>query len=137
MLGMENCDGRRNKYHSRSCRGSPFIPCCGLPNRSGSPRSADRRAPDRTAPQDEGRAEGLPEGVSEERALLNSILERARNVTLSKNTTLSFERDDTDGRMYLHVKDKSTGEELYRIPKKYLSDIEPHLWQRHEVDVRI
>ncbi len=112
-------------------------PVAASPNRSGPPRSAERIAPGRTAPQDEGGAESLPEGYSEERALLNSILERARNVTLSKNTTLSFERDDTDGRMYLHVKDKRTGEELYRIPKKYLSDIEPHLWQRHEVDVRI
>ncbi len=39
--------------------------------------------------------------------------------------------------MYLHVKDKRTGEELYRIPKKYLADIDPHLWQHQQVDVRI
>jgi hypothetical protein len=112
-------------------------PVAASPNRSGAPRSTHRSVPGSTPPHNEGGREHLPEGYSEERALLNSILERARNVTLSHNTTLSFERDDADGRMYLHVKDKSTGEEICRIPKKYLSDIDPHLWQRHEVDVRI
>ena len=112
-------------------------PVAASQNRSGAPRTADRIGPGRTASQDEGNTKELPEGYSEERALLNSILERARNVTFSQNTTLSFERDDTDGRMYLHVKDKRTGEDIYRIPKKYLSEVEPHLWQRHEVDVRI
>jgi uncharacterized FlaG/YvyC family protein len=104
-------------------------PTAASPNRSGHPRTAERSSPAKT--------ESLPEGYSEDRALLNSILERARNVSLSNNTTLSFERDDADGRMYLHIKDKGTGQELCRIPKKYLSDIEPHLWQRHELDVRI
>ena len=116
---------------------APSSPVVASSKSSGAARSAERTAPGRTAPQEKGGAEDLPEGYSEERALLNSILERARNVTLSKNTTLSFERDDTDGRMYLHIKDKRTGEDLYRIPKKCLPDIEPHLWQRHEVDVRI
>ena len=112
-------------------------PVAASQNRSGAPRTAERIGPGRTASQDEGDTKELPEDYSEERALLYSILERTRNMTLSQNTTLSFERDDTDGRMYLHIKDKRTGEELYRIPKKYLSEVEPHLWQRHEVDVRI
>jgi len=112
-------------------------PVAASQHRSGAPRTAERIGPGRTASRDESGANDVPEGYSEEREILNSILERARNVTFSKNTTLSFERDDTDGRMYLHVKDKTTGEELYRIPKKYLSELEPHLWQRHEVDVRI
>jgi len=102
-------------------------------------RSAKQHSENQEAPSlDSQRKRASPEdGNPEARALLTSMLERAQNVTLSNNTMLSFERDQDDGQMYLHVKDKRTGEELYRIPKKCLADIDPHLWQHQQVDVRI
>jgi len=102
------------------------------------PHSAGQAgAPRRSAPQQTTGVPASQDESSEERTLLTSMLEHAQNVALSQNTTLAFERDEKDGKMYLHIKDKRTGEDLYRIPKKYLAGIDPHLWQRQQVDVRI
>jgi len=112
-------------------------PAVSFPHRSGVPRSTQGSAPAGTVSQDKGNAGGIPAGDANQQDLLSSILERAQNVMLSKNTTISFERDGTDGEMCLYVRDKDTGEVICRIPKKYLPDLDSHLWQRHEVDVRI
>jgi uncharacterized FlaG/YvyC family protein len=65
------------------------------------------------------------------------LLQRAQDVELGKDTTYSFERSDKDGKVYISVKDKRTGGELYRIPKHYLTDVDLQNKQRHQVDVRI
>jgi len=82
-------------------------------------------------------AECQPEGIPENASCLESMVERARNAALANNTALSFERDSVDGKMYLHVIDRRTGEELYRIPRNYLSNMDPNLFPSHQVDVRI
>lgn len=83
--------------------------------------------------------EGEPasEGSSVEKTYLTDLLQRAQDVELGKNTTYSFERSNNDGKVYMSVKDKRTGEELYRVPKHYLSEVDPQNKQRHQVDVRI
>jgi uncharacterized FlaG/YvyC family protein len=81
---------------------------------------------------------GKPQdGSPAEETYLASRVERAQEAALAHTTTLTFERDEEDGRMYIHVKDKRTGEELYRIPRNYLQGIDPKLRHAHRVDVRI
>jgi uncharacterized FlaG/YvyC family protein len=99
------------------------------PNRSGAPKGS--------TPQQKKSAESVPAGYPEDQAVLGSILKRAQNVALANNTTLSFERDDADGKIYIYIKDKRTGEELYRIPKKLAANIDFQHDQSHKVDVRI
>jgi uncharacterized FlaG/YvyC family protein len=83
--------------------------------------------------------EGEPaqEGRSDAKTYLMDLLQRAQDVELGKDTTYSFERSDKDGKVYISVKDKRTGGELYRIPKHYLTDVDLQNKQRHQVDVRI
>jgi uncharacterized FlaG/YvyC family protein len=81
--------------------------------------------------------EGLIEGPAPDKTYLASILERAQKVGLSNSSSLSFERDATDGKMYLYIRDKRTGDEIIRIPKKYLEDAVLNQGQSHRVDVRI
>ena len=80
---------------------------------------------------------GLQEDHPAENTFLTAMLEHAQSVILAQNTTLSFERSAEDGRMYIFVKDKQTGEEIYRIPRSYLNNIDPKIWQQHRVDLRI
>ncbi len=79
----------------------------------------------------------LSDGPAPDRTFLISVLEKARNAGLSKSTSLTFERDTTDGRMYLYIRDRHTGEEVVRIPKKFLEDATINQGQSHRVDVRI
>jgi len=72
----------------------------------------------------------------EDPGILEAHLTHARETITRENTTLSFERDAEDGRMYLHIRDKRTGEELERIPKSYLKNI-PHILEFHQLDVRV
>jgi len=65
-----------------------------------------------------------------------SILELAENLSFASDTTIHFQRNDDNGRMYMHVMDKRTGEELYRIPRDFLQEMEPQS-ENHQVDVRI
>jgi hypothetical protein len=64
-------------------------------------------------------------------------LEQARRAGLANDTTLTFERNDLHGNMYMSIKDKRTGEEIIRIPMKYSNDAAPHQESGHRVDVRI
>jgi uncharacterized FlaG/YvyC family protein len=83
-------------------------------------------------------ATGNPEhGATADESYLVAKLEHAQDVALANTTTLSFERDAEDGRMYIHVRDKRTGEVLYRIPRNYLKDADPTLRPEHHVDLRI
>jgi len=54
----------------------------------------------------------------------------------SSKTTLIFERDDKSGKMYLYIRDKRTGEEVIRIPRKILGDAEPQA-AGSRVDIRV
>jgi uncharacterized FlaG/YvyC family protein len=105
------------------------------PNRSGPQRSENRGAPESSAPKPP--VEGIEEESAQHGKYLALLLERARNAGLANNTTLTFERDNLDGNMYLSIKDKRTGEEVIRIPKKYLENAAPHQGLGHRVDVRI
>lgn len=51
---------------------------------------------------------------------LVSLLKQAEAISLASRTVIYYARDEQSGRMYLYVKDRRTGEELYRIPKDYL-----------------
>ncbi len=103
-------------------------------------RSATRRAESHSAP-----VTPLPrqpvESPSEQRAQVSSyptpIPERAQTDGLAKRTTLTFERDLDNGKMYLYIKDKRTGEEVLRIPSKILKTVNPQADTGHRVDVRI
>jgi uncharacterized FlaG/YvyC family protein len=85
-----------------------------------------------TASKKEGKT--AQEGTSGDKGY---VMERAQNAEIANNTTFSFERSDTDGKVYMSVKDKRTGKEICRIPKNYLSGIDPQYKPRHQVDVRI
>jgi uncharacterized FlaG/YvyC family protein len=100
------------------------------PNRSANQRTAEHVAPVGSAPIP-------PEDNAQERALLRSSLERARSAGLSQKTSLSFERDDENGKIYLSIKDRRTGEEVIRIPKKYMESGDPPEKAGGRVDVRI
>lgn len=96
-----------------------------------------RGAPATSTPQTKTGTAGLQKSEPEDKELLARILERAENIVLARNNKLSFERDTEDGRMYLFIRDKNTGEEIFRIPKNYLKNTDPHLWGSHRLDVRI
>lgn len=55
-----------------------------------------------------------------EKETLVSLLKQAEAISLASRTVIYYARDEQSGRMYLYVKDRRTGEELYRIPKDYL-----------------
>ena len=74
--------------------------------------------------------------MGEAREGLGNSKEPAENISLASNTTIHFERNDEDGKMYMHVRDKHTGEELYRIPKDFLQDLNPEP-ENNQLDVRI
>jgi uncharacterized FlaG/YvyC family protein len=112
-------------------------PAVATPNRSGIRRPDVRGAPAKPSAAEEIDMGGLQSRSPKDKTFLASMLERAQSVALGNNTTVSFERDDQDGKMYALVKDKRTGEELFRIPKNYLTSVDPHHRQHHRVDVRI
>jgi uncharacterized FlaG/YvyC family protein len=116
-------------------------PVAASSNRSGSQRSKApteaQSAPAMSAAQAKRGGEGTQSNAPEENKLLNVKSEEAQKALMTHNATFSFERDQEDGRMYLHVKDKFTGEEIYRIPKNYLKGVDPQLGRDHKVDVRI
>ncbi len=109
--------------------------------RTGSHRPAApakaRGAPETSTSHQKTGAEGLQRSEPDDKELLAKILERAQNIVLAQNNKLSFERDTQDGKMYMYIRDKNTGEEVYRIPKNYLKNVDPRLWEPHRVDVRI
>ena len=82
------------------------------------------------------------DALSEETAQANQerlsiLLDYARRSALATDTTIYYQRDAQNGRMYLHVMDKRTGEELYRIPKDFLPALDPDPGDTHQVDVEI
>ena len=106
-------------------------------NRATSRRPESGGATERSSSKAREKTEASDGSSAKEKTLLKVLLERAQNVVLSKNTTLSFEQDPSDGKIYIHVKDKNTGEVLYRVPRKYLANIESHLWQSQKLDLRV
>ncbi len=105
------------------------------PNRSVTQRAESRSASVRSLPKQP--VEGIPEKPAQDSRYPAAILERARSAGLGSRTTLMFERDVKDGRMYLYIKDKRTGEEEFCIPKKALETADPQPAPGHRVDVRI
>lgn len=104
-------------------------------NRSVTPRAEGRIIPERPLPEQ-------PDGNVPEVPAANGTYPAAapnydQETVLSKKTILTFERDDRDGKLYLYIKDKRTGEEVLRIPRKLLDDANllPELSPR--VDFRI
>jgi uncharacterized FlaG/YvyC family protein len=79
----------------------------------------------------------LQEAAQASKETLASVLEHAQRASLANDTTIYYQRDETNGRMYLHVKDKRTGEELYRIPKDYLPAPDKSPAESHTVDLII
>lgn len=112
-------------------------PAVATSNRSGAQRPDVRGVPVRPPAAEETDMGGLQNRSPQDKTFLTSMLERAQSVALGNNTTISFERDDQDGKMYALVKDKRTGEELFRIPKNYLTSVDPHHREHHRVDVRV
>jgi uncharacterized FlaG/YvyC family protein len=105
------------------------------PNRSVTQRAESRSAPVRSSPKQP--VEGIPEQLAQDSRYPAAILERARSAGLANRTTLTFERDVKDGKMYLYIKDKRTGDEVIRIPKKQLETADPQPVPSRRVDVRI
>ncbi len=105
------------------------------PKRSVAQRGEYPSAPVRPLPEQP--AEGLPEQPAETNIYPAAILERAQAAGLARRTTLIFERDVENGKMYVHIRDKSTGEEVTRIPNKILENASPQPEPDHQVDVRI
>ncbi len=75
--------------------------------------------------------------ITQKREDSTAVLERLQQTALASRTSVYYARDAEDGKMYLHVKDKRTGEDLYRIPKDYLKIPEPEVEPAARVDVRI
>lgn len=100
----------------------------GRADRNDSPRSpADHPSVEGTAaagrPVAEKENPVAPRSGETERAekeVLVSLLKKAEALSLASRTAIYYARDEQSGRMYLYVKDRRTGEELYRIPKDYL-----------------
>jgi uncharacterized FlaG/YvyC family protein len=106
------------------------------PIRSGPQRSENRSAPPESSLPNPP-VVGVEEQPVQDQKYLASLLERARNAGLASTTTLTFERDNLDGNMYVSIKDKRTGEEVIRIPRKYLENAAPPQGPGHRVNVRI
>jgi uncharacterized FlaG/YvyC family protein len=88
--------------------------------------------------QEKGSGNTRPqEATQASKEALASVLENAQRAALANDTTIYYQRDETNGRMYLHVKDKRTGEELYRIPKDYLPTPDKSPTESHTVDLMI
>lgn len=82
------------------------------------------------------------EAEQADKEALVSLLKQNEALSLASRTTIYYARDDQSGRMYLYVKDRRTGEELYRIPKDYLPAAEgasgrPALEDPPKVDLTI
>lgn len=105
------------------------------PNRSVTQRAENRSAPVRPLPKQP--VEDIPEQPAQDSLYPAAILERARSAGLANRTTLTFERDVENGKMYLYIKDKSTGADVIRIPNKILENANPQPGPSHQVDVRI
>ncbi len=104
-------------------------------NRSVTQRADYNSAPTRPLPgQPADRPTGPPAQEGPHHA---ANAERAPGAGLAKLTTLTFERDVDNGRMYLYIKEKRTGEEVLRIPSKILGTAERREESGHRVDVRI
>jgi uncharacterized FlaG/YvyC family protein len=116
-------------------------PVAASSNRFGSQRSTAPteapRAPETGATQPGQDVQGKRSSTAEEIKLLDMKSEQVQQALMTHNAIFSFERDQEDGRMYLHVMDKLTGEEIYRIPKNYLRGTDPQQGQDHKVDVHI
>jgi uncharacterized FlaG/YvyC family protein len=71
------------------------------------------------------------------RKTLAALSEYAQRAGLTNETTIYYQRDDQNGRMYLHVMDKHTGKELYRIPKDLLSSPTLKAEESHQLNVQV
>jgi uncharacterized FlaG/YvyC family protein len=120
--------------------GAPSSPVAASSHRSGSQRPSpqvESAVSGILAPPPVGGKETIPNTSAENKAQLAFHQERAQKALMTHNASFSFERDSDDGRTYLLVKNKATGEEIYRIPKSYLRNAALHSRQPHGVDVHI
>jgi uncharacterized FlaG/YvyC family protein len=104
---------------------APPSPAVATSNRFGIQQPDVGSVLDKTAPAKETDTGGLQDGSPNKKTPLASMVAHARSVELGNNATITFERDHQDGKMYVHVKDKSTGKELFRIPENYLKSADP------------
>ncbi len=104
-------------------------------NRSATQRAESHSAP--VTPLSRQPVESPPERPAQPSSYPATSPERAQTAGLAKRTTLTFERDLDNGKMYLYIKDKRTGEEVLRIPSKILKTVNPQADTGHRVDVRI
>lgn len=105
------------------------------PNRTVAPRAGIRGA--RVQSAAEQHVAATREQPTQNSRYASAVLEQARSAGLANHTTLMFERDIDDGKIYLYIKDKRTGDEVIRIPKKQLEPAGPKEVHGHRVDVRI
>ncbi len=104
-------------------------------NRSGTQHAERRGAPDRSIP---GQSTEGARGPSVQAGKIAATADaRGQNAGLSSKTTLIFQRDGENGRMYLYIRDKQTGEEVMRIPSKVLDDAESQPSPSRRVDIRV
>ncbi|MBM3791046.1 MAG: flagellar protein FlaG [Acidobacteria bacterium] len=99
--------------------------------------AGDQSSNQRTELEKTARQTGWQEEALAGRETLKSLIEYAERAAFARDTTIVYRRDDQNGRMYLHVMDKRTGEELYRIPKDYLPALERAAAESHQLDIEI
>jgi uncharacterized FlaG/YvyC family protein len=108
----------------------------GVEQKSTAPLQNEATRAEQTELLEKVQDEWTEKGAREKREDLHSILELAETLSLASDTTIHFQRNDDNGRMYMHVMDKHTGEELYRIPRDFLQELEQQS-ENHHLDVRI
>ncbi len=80
--------------------------------------------------------EGLREQPIMDAKGLTSTSTQGQSPGPSHKTSLIFERDENNGKMYLYIRDRRTGEEVLRIPRRILGDAEPQA-TGNCVDIRV
>jgi uncharacterized FlaG/YvyC family protein len=68
---------------------------------------------------------------------LAALSEYAQKAALASETSIIYQRDEQNGKMYLHVVDKHTGKELYRIPRDYFSPPDAMGDEPHQLNVQV
>ena len=108
----------------------------GVEQRSAAPVDNEATRAEQAELLEKVQTEWSEKGVKEERQETSSLLDLTERMSFASDTTIHFQRNDDNGRMYMHVMDKRTGEELYRIPRDFLQEMESQA-DDHQVNVRI
>jgi uncharacterized FlaG/YvyC family protein len=108
------------------------------PGRERTQRSeASAEAVGRSTPEKGSGKADWEEVAQARKETLAALLEYAQRAALASDTTIYYQKDDKNGRMYLHVTDKETGKELYRIPKDLFTMSSVETTQSHQLDVQV